>query len=359
MFKILGSIMVLGVIAAVCVVVFQAHPGDVVIHFASWQLHTTLWFLLVCGVFVFIILNSLWGLIRMIKRAPKRWRHKRSLTQSKRCGFLAQQALAAWLVGSTAQAAKLAQQATKLSSEKEDTSLLQVIKAWVAGQQGEWSQQRAYLAAIAPHAPKTWRWVQRLLEAQSFRDSGQEVRAQQAVATFPSAMTKLPEVIRLQVSLLQKQGDWAQVEEILSGVKCWDQLLDIRAVYSQALVAMGRTQKAARWLELQIKTPHENDSCLVLAYGYLQHTHWAHAIQVMQDWSRLRPNEGAVWYGLGRLCVQAQRDRQAQTYFEKSLLQVNDQTVQQGAHCGLAMLYLKQYAYETALMHLKKGGLYD
>ena len=316
-------------------------------------------------------------------RIPEQVREFRETRRRERGRRALNEAIGALFVGRFARAEKSAAEALELD---ESPILSAVIAARAAHELKAFDKRDEYLArAMRQESPDAD--LARVAQAELLTE---QHRFDEALASLAGVEHKHPAVMRLELKLQQRLGNWDRVLELASGLgkrgafdalrvqqvsrsahvenlrrrtvdaaglkQYWQKLSNeertdskIASVAAQAFITLGGCAEAHKIVEESLAVAW--DSELVALYGECLGADVRRQIELAEKWLPDHPDDAILLLTLGRLCARQGLWGKAESYLEASL------SVEQSysAHLGLAQLKERRDLHEAAATHYRKG----
>jgi len=317
-------------------------------------------------------------------RMPERVREFRETRRRERGRGALYDAIGAFFVGRFARAEKSAGEALELG---ESPILSAVVAARAAHELKAFDKRDQYLArAIQEGSPDTD--LARVAQAELLAE---QHRFDEALASLQGVQHKHPAVMRLELKLQQRLGNWDRVLELASSLgkrgvfdplrvhqisrnahienlrRCeldagglkeyWQKMpsaertdTKIASIAAQAFIALGGCADAHRIIEDSLAIAW--DSELVAIYGgECEGQDARRQIELAETWLPDHPDDALLLLTLGRLCARQGLWGKAESYLEASL----SVEPSYSAHLALAQLKERREMHEAAAAHYRKG----
>lgn len=311
--------------------------------------------------------------VRAFRETRRRERGRRALNE----------AIGALFIGRFARAEKSAAEALELD---ESPILSAVIAARAAHELKAFDKRDAYLAQAArQESPDVD--LARVAQAELLAE---QQRFDEALAALQGVEHRHPAVMRLELRLQQRLGNWDRVLQLASslgkrgvfdalrvhqvsrhahienlrrrtldaaGLKGYWQKMSseertdtkIASVAAQAFIELGGGAEAHKIIEESLAVAWDSD--LVALYGECLGPDVRRQIELAEKWLPDHPDDAVLLLTLGRLCARQGLWGKAESYLEASL------SVEQSysAHLGLAQLKERRDLHQAAATHYRKG----
>ena len=316
-------------------------------------------------------------------RMPEQVREFRETRRRERGRRALNDAIGALFVGRFARAEKSAVEALEL---RESPILSAVIAARAAHELKAFDQRDQYLAQ-ASREPSPDTDLAHVAQAELLAE---QQRFDDALASLQGVQHKHPAVMRIELKLQQRLGNWDRVLQLASSLgkrgvfdalrvqqisrnahienlrrrtldaaaleEYWqkmqsDERTDTRiaSVAAQAFIALSGCTEAHRIIEESLAVAW--DSELVALYGECLGPDVRRQIELAEKWLLDHPDDAVLLLTLGRLCARQGLWGKAESYLEASL------SVEQSysAHLALAHLKERRELHQAAATHYRKG----
>jgi HemY protein len=376
-------LLALGALAVGLTVVSRYSSGYVLVVLPPYraELSVNLLVLLVIGGYLvfYLVTRFVVHALRM-PRQVREFRERRRRDRGRRA---LNDAVSALFVGRFARAEKSAAEALEL---RESPMLSAVVAARAAHELKAFDTRDQYLAQ-ATREDSSDTDLARVAQAELLAE---QQRFDEALTALDGVGHRHPAVMRLELRLQQRLGNWDRVLQIASelgkrGVfdaphvhrigrnahieilrrrgrdaealrKYWHNMPEeqrtdtkVASVAAQAFIALGGCPEAHEIIELSLAAAW--DSELVALYGECLGPDVRRQIERAEKWLPDHPEDSVLLLTLGRLCARQELWGKAESYLEASL----SVEPSYSAHLALAHLKERRGLYESAAEHYRKG----
>ncbi len=336
--------------------------------------------IVIAGYFLFYLLTRF---IANAIRMPEQVRKFRESRRRERGRRALNDAIGALFVGRFARAEKSAVEAFELG---ESPTLAAVVAARAAHELKAFEKRDQYLAqATREDSPDT-----DLAHVARAELLAEQQRFDEALASLEGVQHQHPAVMRLELKLQQRLGNWDRVLQLAASLgkrgvydalrvhqisrnahienlrrrtldaaglkEYWQKMPGeertdnkIAAVAAQAFIALGGCTEAHRIIEESLAVAW--DSGLVALYGECLGHDVRRQIELAEKWLPDHPDDAILLLTLGRLCARQELWGKAESYLEASL----SVEPSYSAHLALAHLKERRGMLQAAAEHYRKG----
>jgi HemY protein len=336
--------------------------------------------LVIAGYLVFYLVTRFVTHAIRMPRQVREYQDKRRRERGRRA---LNEALEALFVGRFARAEKSASEALEL---REAPILSAVVAARAAHELKAFDKRDQYLSRATQESSPDIdlahvAQAELLAEQQRFDD---------ALAALQGVQHKHPAVMRLELKLQQRLGNWDRVLEIASSLgkrgvfdalrvhqisrnahienlrrrtfdasglkEYWQKMpvdersdTKIASVAAQAFIALGGCNDAHRIIEESLNVTWDSD--LVALYGECLGTDVRRQLELAEKWLPAHSDDAVLLLTLGKLCARQELWGKAESYLEASL----SIGPSYSAHLTLAQLKERRNLHQPAAEHYRKG----
>ena len=342
-------IVLLLLVVALAAQFLAADPGYVLVSFRGWTVEMTVPILLTA--LMLLLLAA--GLLRRVRRAPRRMAERVARAKSRHTGRRVARALVALGAGRAARAERLLAK----SAERSNAPVLQYLAAARLAHASGNPQRRDHWFSLARRAQPEARDALSLEQAELHLRSGEQAAAARFLGDILERQPRHLQALRLAIPLHLRRGDFAEAARRLRALRkhgqaaagdaarwtveaCagllggsadtrearrfWGEVpRELRSderlavAYARALMRHGAHDLAEQHIRRQLKSSWS--SRVAAAYGEVRPHDIPAAIRHAESWLDENPGDHALLLSLGRLCRNARLWGKARSYLEAAL----------------------------------------
>lgn len=381
--RVLLWLLALFALAAALTVAARYSSGYVLIALPPWRVELSLNLLVLLVLGGYLVFYLLVRFISISVRIPEEVREFRARRRQEKGRRALTEAIGALFVGRFARAEKSAVEALALG---ESPGLSAVVAARAAHEMRAFDKRDQYLAKAGEERSRD----QDLALMAQAELLNEEQRFREALAAVESVQHKHPAVLKLELKLQQKLGNWDRVLQLASGLgkrraldplaveqltrrahfenirqrsleapglkEYWQKIPPeeqrdnkIASIAAQSFIGLGDCHEAHEIIEQSLETSW--DSELAALYSECAGQDLVQQIERAEKWLPAHPDDAVLLLTLGKLCARQGLWGKAESYLEASL------SVDAGhsAHLALAELMEQRGHHQRAAEHYRKG----
>lgn len=381
--KALLWLLALAALAVGLTVAARYSSGYVLVVLPPWRAELSVNLLVLIAIAGYLLFYLVTRFVANAIRMPEQVREFRETRRRERGRRALNDAIGALFVGRFARAEKSSVEALELG---ESPTLAAVVAARAAHELKAYDKRDQYFArASREESPDTD--LVRVAQAELLAE---QQRFDEALASLEGVRHRHPAVMRLELKLQQRLGNWDRVLQLASSLgkrgvfdalrvhqisrnahienlrrrtldaagltEYWQKMPSeertdtrIASVAAQAFMALGGCTEAHQIIENSLEAGW--DSGLVALYGECPGQDARRQIELAEKWLPGHPDDAILLLTLGRLCARQELWGKAESYLEASL------SVEQSysAHLALAQLKERRGMHQAAAEHYRKG----
>lgn len=290
-------------------------PGYILIHYATWQIETSLWFVVIVVFLTYFLVHFLLRLHHHTSSFPGRfiqWKRSNAELQSK---TLLHAGILALLQGNW----KLAENAfNQITKRKAYSALMPLLGcAFAAHLQHDASARNSYLQEAVLRNPNDQMAIE-LCQARLQLQNGEWRPALLILKKWQAIKKDSLSLLLLLFDAYDQADDWQAIVELIPVLKK-QKLLTITMInkYVNALMHLDKMAEAQKIIETTL--PKQWDDNLINTYGLLTGNDTAKKINFAESLLKNQPNNAQLYLCLGRLTSQEKLLGKSKHYLEQGI----------------------------------------